>query len=279
MEFKTSVCSDGRLTTIKVPFNAKELFSIPKGTIFVYGTINGIPYRSKLLSKGRGMQVMVIDKKLQNALGYTGISLTVTVVMNCDNGKNNPDNVINTSIDTSHLNKINFIIQRKSVRIFNGNPVEEDKLDAILYSGMHAPSAKNKRPFHFVVVTDREILKNFAEINPNGKMLAVSPCCIVVCGDSNTEGNHDFLVESCSAATQNMLLAIHALGLGGVWCGVIRGKDWSKLITDKLNLPLKVSPVSVIALGYPSGNPMGQPLEQNKFTASYDKSQIHYGVW
>ncbi|TWH58896.1 uncharacterized protein DUF1905 [Desulfitobacterium sp. LBE] len=70
MKFQSQIGKDGRLTVMEIPFDAKEVFQMPKGTIFVCGVINDIPYRGKLLSRGNGKQVLTIDKTLQKALGY-----------------------------------------------------------------------------------------------------------------------------------------------------------------------------------------------------------------
>lgn len=110
-----------------------------------------------------------------------------------------------------------------------------------------------------------------AKNNANAKLLAQAPCCIVVCGDSNVEGIHDFLIQGCSAATQNMLLAVHALGLGGVWCGVLRGKEWSRQIAQVLSLPIKIEPMAVVALGYPA--------EQKEPIERYSETHIHFEHW
>lgn len=268
MDFKTTICKSGRLTVIEIPFNAKNTFNKAKGTIFVYGTINDIPYRGKLLSKGNNEQIMVIDKKLQNQLGYNGNNMPVNVTMECEKTQ---ELIQPSSIENSDSETIQNILSRVSIRDFSDKPIENEKLRTILHAGLCAPTAKNKRPFHFVVVKDSEILLELSKTNPNAGMLSKSQDCIIVCGDNNIEGNKEFLIADCSAATENMLLAIHSLGLGGVWCGVIWKKDWSDLIKKLLNLPFKVEPISVIALGYPN--------EKKELLNRYDNSKIHFDKW
>ena len=102
-------------------------------------------------------------------------------------------------------------------------------------------------------------------------MLKDAACGIVVCGDRNNEGRKEFLYEDCAAATQNILLSSHGLGLGAVWCGVVQNSDWKKLIIDTLNLPLKIEPVSVIALGYPD--------ECRQAEERWDSGKVHFDKW
>lgn len=102
-------------------------------------------------------------------------------------------------------------------------------------------------------------------------MLSHAACAIVVCGDKNFEGTKEFLYADCAAAAQNMLLCLHSLGLGGVWCGVAANSRWYKLLIDILKLPFKVVPFSVIALGHPN--------EKKTSNATWDERKIHFEVW
>ena len=115
---------------------------------------------------------------------------------------------------------INNILQRTSVRSYEDRPVEKEKIEKLLRAGMAAPTAVNKQPWHFIVVTDKDQLQNLAEANPNAGMAAKAPLAIVVCGDMNKalEGDaREFWVQDCSAATENILLAATGMGLGSVW--------------------------------------------------------------
>ena len=138
---------------------------------------------------------------------------------------------------------------RQSIRKFTDKPVSQDLLTAILYAGMCAPTAKDKRPYHFIVVRDRCDLSMLARHNSNAAMLEFAAGAMIVCGDKNREGIKEFLYADCAAATQNMLLAIHGLGLGGVWCGVAPNSGWRKLLIEQAALPDKLEPISVIAFG------------------------------
>jgi nitroreductase len=113
---------------------------------------------------------------------------------------------------------IQTIFARRSIRKYTAEPVSEADIKTLLEAAMAAPSAANRKPWQFIVVTERQTLDRLAEVHPHGKMLFEAPLCIAVCGDLTTFER--FWVQDCSAATENLLLAATALGLGAVWLGV-----------------------------------------------------------
>ncbi len=142
------------------------------------------------------------------------------------------------------------IAERKSVRKYLNKSVEEDKIDAMVKAGMAAPSGMDRRPWEFVVVTDREALDSMAAILPDAKMLTNAPLAIVVCGDT-TRSSYWYL--DCSAATQNVLLAAEALGLGAVWTAAYPYEDRIDVVRQNTGLPENIVPLCVIPIGYPDG--------------------------
>ena len=142
------------------------------------------------------------------------------------------------------------IAERKSVRKYLNKSVEEDKIDAMLKAGMAAPSGMDRRPWEFVVVTDREALDSMAAKLPYAKMLTNAPLAIVVCGDT-TRSSYWYL--DCSAATQNVLLAAEALGLGAVWTAAYPYEDRIDVVRQNTGLPENIVPLCVIPIGYPDG--------------------------
>lgn len=142
------------------------------------------------------------------------------------------------------------IAERKSVRKYLNKSVEEDKIDAIVKAGMAAPSGMDRRPWEFVVVTDREALDSMAAKLPYAKMLTNAPLAIVVCGDT-TRSSYWYL--DCSAATQNVLLAAEALGLGAVWTAAYPYEDRIDVVRQNTGLPENIVPLCVIPIGYPDG--------------------------
>ena len=142
------------------------------------------------------------------------------------------------------------ISERKSVRKYLSKSVEEDKIDAMLKAGMAAPSGMDRRPWEFVVVTDRVALDSMAAKLPYAKMLTSVPLAIVVCGDT-TLSSYWYL--DCSAATQNILLAAEALGLGAVWTAAYPYEDRIDVVRQNTGLPENIVPLCVIPIGYPDG--------------------------
>ncbi len=271
--FHTDVRKEGtgRLTVIELTFNPKEVFGISKGSIHVDGTINGVAYRSKLLSRGNGKYLLIVDKALQKSIGFTGQPMAVEVTMSLDELTLNTNSLKEVDTVTSDMNVIYAIKTRHSIRQFTDKPIPQEVLNTILQAGLEAPTAKNKRPYHFIVVTNRQMLTELAQNNSNVSMLEYAACGIVICGDKNMEGMKEFLYADCAAATQNMLLCLHGLGLGGVWCGVVANSSWRKEIISILRLPLKVEPISVIALGYSK--------EVKETTSRWEPDKIHYDRW
>ena len=135
---------------------------------------------------------------------------------------------------------------------------------------MAAPSAMDKRPWEFVVVTKQELKDAIATNLPNARMAAEAPLVVVVCGDKRRfiEDAEEYWVQDCSAVTENMLLAAHALGLGGVRCGIHPIVDREKTLDDILNLPEDLYPLNVVCFGIPAS----QQEPKNK----WDATRIHY---
>ena len=145
------------------------------------------------------------------------------------------------------------ILARTSIRSYQDRPVEQDKIEKLLRAGMAAPSAVDKRPWHFIVVTDKQVLNGLAQANPNAGMAARAPLAIVVCGDKTKALTRvpDYWVQDASAATQNILLAAQGMGLGAVWTGTYPVTDRVEKVAAVLNLPEHIVPFCTIVIGYP----------------------------
>lgn len=153
---------------------------------------------------------------------------------------------------------IQNIMTRTSVRAYTDQAIGKDTIEAILKAGMAAPTAVNAQPWHFVAVTNRAILDSLATSNPNARMLHQAPLAIVVCGDitKTLEGKgREFWIQDCSAATENILLAAHAYGLGAVWTAAYPIDDRIASISTTLQLPETIVPLCAIIIGHPAENP------------------------
>jgi len=164
---------------------------------------------------------------------------------------------------------LHWIFARRSIRKFTGQPVEEEKIQAILEAAMAAPSAHNAKPWHFIVVRDREKLKTLAEKHPYAKMCHKAGAAIVVCADSKTAPG--YWVLDCAAATQNMLLAGTALGLGTVWIGMHPREERKRMFRPLFGIPEDMEICSIVALGYPA--------ERKEPRTQYDPSRVHREQW
>ena len=169
---------------------------------------------------------------------------------------------------------IETIMTRTSIRAFTDQPVEDEKIDIMLRAGMAAPTAVNKQPWAFVVVKSREQLDRLQQANPYSRMLATAQLAIVVCGDMTKaiEGPmQSFWIQDASAATENILLAAHALGLGAVWTGVYPHSERVTAISEVLGLPSYAVPLCVIPMGYPAESP--EPKDK------WNPENVHYDRW
>jgi nitroreductase len=149
--------------------------------------------------------------------------------------------------------KLNLIFGRRSVRVYSPGAVSDQTVNLLLEAAMAAPSAMTKDPWRFIVIRDPKTLGNLAEALPGGKMLAAATLGIVVCGDQDQAFEQDvsFLLQDCSAATQNLLLAAHGLGLGACWVGVHPSKNAVQRLKSLFRLPPQVVPVAAVSLGWP----------------------------
>ncbi len=165
--------------------------------------------------------------------------------------------------------QVDLIFARRSIRRYTGEPVSEADVKTLLEAAMAAPSASNLKPWHFVVVTERRTLDALAEVHPHGKMLAEAPLAIAVCGDPELSGR--YWVQDCSAATENLLLAVTALGLGAVWLGVHPRDERVNPVRELLGIPAPVTPLNLVAIGHPAENKAAR--------TQYDAARVHHDRW
>ena len=167
------------------------------------------------------------------------------------------------------------ILSRKSVRSYTDEPVRRSQLDTLLRAAMAAPTGRDMRPWKFVVIDDKAAMTALADSLPYAKMLREAQAAVAVCGDlsvtddkGNPSTNWTF---DCSAATENLLLAAEALGLGAVWTGVYTYKERVAAVKSALGLPEEIIPLALIPIGHPKGDP--QPKDK------FNEDNIHYNGW
>lgn len=163
------------------------------------------------------------------------------------------------------------VLSRRSIRKYTDQPVPDEVVKQLLEAAMSAPSANNKQPWHFVVIRDREILDAIPTFHPYSRMLKEAALAILVCGDTQSQTLEGYWVQDCSAATQNILIAINALGLGGVWLGIYPREERVEGVRKLVGLPDHIMPLSLISIGHPA--------EKLPPSNRYDASRVHHNKW
>ncbi len=169
------------------------------------------------------------------------------------------------------MDAIEAILSRRSIRRYTPQPVSEETVKLLLEAAMSAPSAGNEQPWHFIVITDRRLLDEIPRFHPYADMLREAQVAILVCGDTERERYAGHWVQDCSAATQNLLLAAHACGLGAVWVGIYPVEERIRRFQKLFGLPTHVIPLALIPFGHPGERiPPARRLEQ---------ARIHVNRW
>lgn len=172
---------------------------------------------------------------------------------------------------------ITDILTRVTVRKFTDEPVGDEDLRLLLQAAMAAPSSMNLQPWHFIVVRDETVKQCLKDCLPYAKMINKGCTGIVVCGDVSLyehinkvdkEDNTLYWVQDCSAASENLLLAAHAIGLGAVWTGIYPLESRMKKLCELLSIPAHVVPLNLILVGHP----VNIPLPKKK----WDEKKLHY---
>jgi nitroreductase len=164
--------------------------------------------------------------------------------------------------------RLDIIFARRSIRKYTGEPVAKAELTSLLEAGMAAPTASNRKPWHFCVITDRDALTRLAESHPYGKMLAHAELAIAVCGDPSISS---WWVQDCTAATENILIAAAGLGLGAVWLGCHNVDEREQSVRDVTGVPTEIGVLSLISIG--------RPGEDKPARTQYDPDRVHVNQW
>ena len=168
------------------------------------------------------------------------------------------------------------IATRTSVRAYTDEPVSDADIETLLRAAMAAPTAMNRQPWEFIVLNDRDTLDALAGKLRYAKMLTQAPLAIIVCAEKmltlrdGTVVENNFWEHDASAATENILLAAHALGLGAVWTAA-SDPERSAIVKEALGIPGTITPLCVIPIGHPAENP--EPKDKWK------PEKIHWNRW
>lgn len=166
------------------------------------------------------------------------------------------------------------IFNRKSVRSFKNEIVSKDQLGMLVTAAMAAPTAVDKRPWEFMIITDKKILQELSEALPYAKMAAQAGAAVIVLGDTEKQfggTTANFWIMDCSAASENLLLAAESMGLGAVWTAIYPDEGRISKVREVLKIPDRYLPLNLIPVGIPTGK--DQPKDK------YNADQIHWEKW
>jgi len=169
------------------------------------------------------------------------------------------------------MDAMEAILSRRSIRRFTKQAIPPHLIEDLLKAGMSAPSAGNEQPWQFVVIDERKILDEITTFHPYADMLRAAPLAILVCGDLKLEVHKGFWVQDCSAATQNILIAAHAKGLGAVWLAFHPREERCEGIKNLLDIPEHIIPLALVAIGFPG--------EKKPLAERYSNAKVHHNRW
>lgn len=163
---------------------------------------------------------------------------------------------------------LNEIYHRHSIRKFTNQPVEQEKITALLKAAMQGPTAKNSQCWRFMVITDRSDLNHLPKMSPYMQMGKTAQIAILVMGDKNATSDDGYIYVDCAAAIENILLEAVHLGLGTCWCGIAPQNERIQLFKDYFEITDQYLPVGLVMIGYPD--------ETKEFIDRYDETKITY---
>ncbi len=169
------------------------------------------------------------------------------------------------------MNVLDALMTRCSVRRFESTPIPGDAVERMLQVLFRSPSAADARPWQFGVVDRRDLLDRLEGAMPGCEMLRTAPLAILVCAEPAREKIPGFWPQDCAAAAENLLLAVHGLGRGGVWIGLDPVADRERAVREVLGIPEGLVPFALVAIGVAAEHPV---LENR-----YDASRVHRNLW
>lgn len=171
------------------------------------------------------------------------------------------------------------LMTRRSVRKYTDQKIDKATLTEIIRAAQYAPTAHNRQPWEFLVVDDREVLANLRHIQRWTSFAKDAACVVFVLGDVSQSFNRDkenekwsFVDVDCAIATENLMLAAWARGIGSCYCGAAPMQKVVDALKERLHLPDNIRPFAIVPMGYPAETPK-QPEDR------YHPEKIHWGKW
>ncbi len=158
------------------------------------------------------------------------------------------------------------ITTRRSIRKFTKKEVSKEVIELLLTAAMNAPTACNQQAWYFFVITDKDKLKRLSSLHGGLHFVKDAPLAIVICGDPSSAILDYYWIDDCAAATQNLLLAAHSLGLGSTWTGINHyDNDAIDFYRQNINIPVQYIPFAMIPIGYPAEHkPLNNKYNEKK---------------
>jgi len=169
------------------------------------------------------------------------------------------------------MNIYEGIKTRRSIRKYSDEKVGKEVVTQMLEAAMVAPSAMNKQPWEFILFHDAEKYQRIVDVHPGGKMLLGAAGAVLVCCDMEKVHDPGYMPIDGSAATMNILLAAHGLGLGACWIGIHPRENRIGLMNELFNLPDHIHPFALISYGYPG--------EEKAVPERFDEKKVHWDEW
>ena len=166
---------------------------------------------------------------------------------------------------------MNIIMERRSIRRYDGRSVDNEVLDRILDAADAAPCARGLRSWHFLMIDDRALLDRVPDFHPYSRMILEAPLAILVCADTDVEPREGYWMQNCSAATENILLASTAEGLGSVWLGIHPREERVAGMRKLIEVPDHIIPFSLVVIGH--------PLETKNPHGKHEPTRVHRNRW
>lgn len=167
--------------------------------------------------------------------------------------------------------ELSFLFTRRSIRRFSSRPVSEADINTILRAAMASPSSRDEEVWRFIVIDRRDVLDALPSLHPSAGPAKDAPLAILLCADIAAEAEDVFWPQDCAAATQNMLLAARALGLGSLWCGIHPLEEREEAFRRYFGIPGMVRPFSLTVIGWP----LQEFFEEDR----WDASHVHLNSW
>ncbi|MDV0444606.1 NADPH-flavin oxidoreductase [Methanimicrococcus sp. At1] len=169
------------------------------------------------------------------------------------------------------MDTMEALLTRRSVRKYQNKPVPRELIEEAVKAAMFAPSARNQQPWEFIIVDKTELMNEIPSFSPHAGMAKGAPAGVLICYNKDYDVAEGFFPQDLGAATENLLLALHAAGLGAVWTGVYPREDRMAGFVKMCGLPENVIPYSFTIIGWPEKEP--------ETVDRFKPERIRYNKW